>query len=131
MVVAVCSKKETEYQAIADAVMSYPEREQYIMVPQWFSSAAEYRKSQLKHPFVITIFAFDDIENQELSILVHRTSEKSQIVWIGKDERFGVASYRVRAANFFLKPVTEEGIWNSLNRCIKRLKEEQTIGQFL
>ena len=131
MVIAVCSKKEAEYQEIAGAVMSYPNRERYVMVPQWFSSAMEYRDIQLKHPFAITIFAFDDIENQELSILVHRTSEESQIVWVGEDERFGVASYRVRAANFILKPVMEDEIWNSLNRCIKRMKEEQTIDRFL
>lgn len=131
MVIAVCSKKEAEYQAIAGAVMSYPKREQYVMVPQWFPSVTEYRDIQLKHPFAITIFAFDDIENQELSILVHRTSEESQIVWVGEDERFGVASYRVRAANFILKPVMEDEIWNSLNRCIKRMKEEQTIDRFL
>lgn len=131
MVIAVCSKKETEYQEIADAVMNYPKREQYVMVPQWFPSAMEYRKIQLRHPFAITIFAFDDIENQELSILVHRTSEESQIVWIGEDERFGVASYRVRAANFLIKPVTKNGIWNSLDRCMKRMKEDGMNAQFL
>ena len=130
MVIAVCTKNEAEYRAIADAVMSYPEREQYVMVPQWFPSVAEYRNIQLKYPFAITIFAFDDIENQELSILVHRTSEGSQIVWIGEDERFGVASYRVRAANFVMKPAAEKAIWVSLDRCIRRLKEEHAIGSF-
>lgn len=130
MVIAVCTKKEAEYQTIADAVMSYPKREQYVMVPQWFPSVTEYRNIHLKHPFAITIFAFDDIENQELSILVHRTSEGSQIVWVGEDKRFGVASYRVRAANFVMKPATENGIWVSLDRCIKRLKEEHAIGCF-
>ena len=64
---------------------------------------------------------------KELSILVHRTSEESQIVWVGEDKRFGVASYRVRAANFLMKPITEKEIWISLDRCIKRLQEEHAI----
>ena len=127
MVIAVCSKQEVEYQAIADAIRSYPKREQYVMISRWFPSVAEYRDTHLKHPFAVTIFAFDDIDNQELSILVHRTSEESQIVWVGEDKRFGVASYRVRAANFLMKPITEKEIWISLDRCIKRLQEEHAI----
>lgn len=127
MVIAVCSKQEVEYQMIADAIRSYPKREQYVMVSRWFPSVAEYRDTHLKQPFAVTIFAFDDIDNQELSILVHRTSEESQIVWVGEDKRFGVASYRVRAANFLMKPITEKEIWISLDRCIKRLQEEHAI----
>ena len=127
MVIAVCSKQEVEYQTIADAIRSYPKREQYVMVSRWFPSVAEYRDTHLKQPFAGTIFAFDDIDNQERSILVHRTSEESQIVWVGEDKRFGVASYRVRAANFLMKPITEKEIWISLDRCIKRLQEEHAI----
>ena len=64
MVIAVCSKQEVEYQAIADAIRSYPKREQYVMISRWFPSVAEYRDTHLKHPFAVTIFAFDDIDNQ-------------------------------------------------------------------
>ena len=96
MVIAVCSKQEVEYQAIADAIRSYPKREQYVMISRWFPSVAEYRDTHLKHPFAVTIFAFDDIDNQELSILVHRTSEESQIVWVGGGQLFDETDNRKR-----------------------------------
>lgn len=79
MVIAVCSKQEVEYQAIADAIRSYPKREQYVMISRWFPSVAEYRDTHLKHPFAVTIFAFDDIDNQELSILVHGRPRKARL----------------------------------------------------
>lgn len=121
MVVAVCTDSEEDYGAIGRAVKSYGERKKCLLVPRKFTGE-EYQGEQKSYWYPITIFALDDVMNQEISICARGLSEASQFIWIGQDKRFGMAAYRIGIAYFVLKPVSEEELFTALDRCFARLE---------
>lgn len=126
MVIAVCTDSGQDYEMIGKAIKSYGEQKKYLLIPRRFAGQ-EYQREQKSCWYPITFFALDDIMNQELAILARGLSEASQFVWIGQDKRFGMAAYRTWTANFLLRPVKEEEIWESLDRCFHRLERSGII----
>ena len=126
MVVAVCTDSEKDYGFISKAVKSYGEQKKHLLVPRKFSGE-EYQKEQKSYWYPITIFALDDVMNQELSILARGLSEASQFIWIGQDKRFGMAAYRTGTAYVVLKPASEEEIFTALDRCFARLERSGIV----
>lgn len=123
MVVAVCTDSEEDYGAISSAVKSYGEQKKCLLVPRKFSGE-EYQRKQKSYWYPITIFALDDVMNQEISIGARGLSKASQFIWIGQDKRFGMAAYRIGIAYVVLKPASEEELFKALDRCFARLEKE-------
>lgn len=119
MPVAVCCETQEEYVQLECTVKQYAREKKYLMIPCWFSGYEEFRRANSVKRFRVIILSCDDIVNQELAISARDLSELSHIIWIGKDTRFGLSSYRVGVTNFIVKPVTKEDIWDSLDRCVE------------
>lgn len=126
MVVAVCTDSEENYGAISSAVKSYGEQKKYLLVPRKFSGEG-YLKEQKSYWYPITIFALDDVMNQELSICARGLSEASQFIWIGQDKRFGMAAYRIGIAYAILEPASEKELFTGLDRCFIRLERSGIV----
>lgn len=127
LAVAVCTENLMEYMTIERAVMAYAKEKQGTAAVQWFRTREDYLQEHARRQFPITFLAFEDIVNQELAVLARSIWQESQIVWVGEDQRFGVSSYRIGVANFLMKPVDGEAVWDSLDRCFMRLEEAGSL----
>lgn len=69
----------------------------------------------------ILILAMDDIDNQETGVWLRQLSKRPRIIWVGKDKRFGLSSYRIAATNFIFYPPELEDLAESIRRCLRQL----------
>lgn len=125
MRIAVCddekSEREKAVTALKEVLRDFSADE--------FDNGNSLLKSHFENPYdlIILDIIMPTISGMETAAEIRKTDTKTPIVFISSSEEFGVASYRVLAFDYILKPIDK----NQLKICMKRLTEKEKTRQYI
>lgn len=130
MHIAVCDDKKEELDIILPLISSWQKENSIFFNCKSFRSAAELLHTAEKEKF--TLYLLDvmmpGIDGLDAAREIRRFDETAEIVFLTTSPGFAYESYRVRALDYLLKPVSRELLFPLLDRVYQK---EQKIYEAL
>ncbi len=125
MRIAICDDVKEDRKSTFDALNSVIKN----FSADEFESGKELVKSHAIFPYdlIILDILMPEINGIETASLIRQTDSHTPIVFVSSSEEFGVASYRVLAFDYLLKPVNPALVKECMVRLLSKQKKKEYV----
>ena len=125
MRIAICDDMEAERKKIADALNLVSED---FSISE-FDDGNELLESHAVCPFdlIISDILMPKINGIDMAVELRKKDTETPVVFISESEEFGVASYRVFAFDYILKPIDMRQLRACMERLLSRKRKKDCI----
>ena len=124
MNIAVCDNEISQTSCISDILSAY--RADKMIALDWttfqsgFALLSALDQGEIFDAVLLDIY-MDDMNGMEVAKRIRAMSSSMHIVFITSTPIFAVESYAVEAVDYLLKPVTEERLFQTMDRLVDRM----------
>jgi len=127
MRVAVCDDNRRELLRVLGWLASYQEQRQFDLYCQGFENATELLAAMdgVEYDLLLLDVMMPGLDGIQAAREIRQRNESVQIVFLTSSPEFAVESYSVQAANYLLKPATQERLFPVLDKILNNLRRPE------
>ncbi len=127
MRVAVCDDDPQELLRVLDWLASYQEQRQLKLCWQGFGNATDLLAAmdEAAYDLLLLDVMMPGLNGMQAAHEIRQKNEHVQIVFLTSSPEFAVESYSVQAANYLLKPATQERLFPVLDKILNEMRHPE------
>lgn len=128
MRIALCDDSDIERRIIRFLLDKYIKEHDYSVVVEEFVSGEELLKNHvMDYDLVILDIYMSGLNGIDTAKELMRTHPKEKIIFCSASNEFAEESYDVEAFRYLVKPISEEKLFQSLDKFFQRYSEQQVL----
>lgn len=119
--IAICEDETYLLEELRKKAEAYLKTRHYPAQIRTFTSGEDLLKEQRPFDLILLDLVLPGINGLETA---KRLSSKSRIIFITSYREYAVDAFEVEAVHYLLKPVTDERLYQAMDRALNRSKQE-------